>query len=396
VRRRLRRFAAVGVVVTAVDIGLLLVLQRVLGLHALLADTLAVTVAVVASYLLHRSVTFGDDPHIRWVHEPATFAWVAGLAGAVDVTVFGVAAAMVGTDSLAELLIAKAAAVTIAVALRGVSYRDRLFRRVRDEQGRRAERAPAPGTVRLSVVLPAYNEGERIGLSVARVRDALASVVGNGGLEIVVVDDGSGDDTAAAARRGGADLVVEQAENAGKGAAVRAGALAATGRTIVFTDADLSYAPSQILNLLAKVEDGWDVAVGTRRHVEARTLVQARRLRELTSRVFNTLTTAVLLGQYRDTQCGLKAFRSDVARLLFSHAKVDGFAFDVEVFHLAERYRLSLTEVPVDVVNFHTSSMRVGVDALLMVRDLFRIRRWAGRGVYDLTPEEGQVVSRRR
>jgi hypothetical protein len=101
----------------------------------------------------------------------------------------------------------------------------------------------------------------------------------------------------------------------------------------------------------------------------------------------------VLLGQYRDTQCGLKAFRANAARLVFSHAKVDGFAFDVEVLHLAERYRLSLTEVPVELANSETSSVRVGIDAMRMVRDLFRVRRWAARGVYDLDPANERLTA---
>jgi glycosyltransferase involved in cell wall biosynthesis len=201
-----------------------------------------------------------------------------------------------------------------------------------------------------------------------------------------VVDDGSGDDTAAQARAAGADQVLVQPENRGKGSAVRTGVLAAGGRTVAFIDADLSYPPEQLLRLLAEVESGWDMVVGSRRHVDTTTLVKNRRLREVSSRAFNSLTVAVLLGQYRDTQCGLKAFRADAARLLFSHAHVDGFAFDVELFHLAERYRLSLAEVPVELANSSTSSVRVGVDALRMVRDLFRVRRWAARGVYDVDP----------
>ena len=120
------------------------------------------------------------------------------------------------------------------------------------------------------------------------------------------------------------------------------GVLAAHGRTVAFTDADLSYAPDQILRLLDGVEDGWDVVVGSRQHTDTRTVVRAGRLREVGGRVINLLTGVVLLGRYRDTQCGLKAFRSDVARLVFAHTHVDGFAFDVEVFHLVERYRLTL------------------------------------------------------
>jgi hypothetical protein len=77
-----------------------------------------------------------------------------------------------------------------------------------------------------------------------------------------------------------------------------------------------------------------------------------------------------------------------VARLVFSHTRVDSFAFDVEVFHLVERYRLSLTEIPVTLVESAGSTVRVGIDALHMVGDLFRVRRWSGRGLYDLAPED--------
>ncbi|MBV8958399.1 MAG: glycosyltransferase, partial [Actinobacteria bacterium] len=201
-------------------------------------------------------------------------------------------------------------------------------------------------------------------------------------------DDGSKDGKADAARAGGADQVIAQPVNRGKGAAVRAGMLVARGRTVAFTDADLAYPPVQLLELLAQVEAGWDMVVGSRRHVDTSTLVKARRLREMSGRLFNAFTLLVLLGQYRDTQCGIKAFRSDVARLLFGHATIDRFAFDVELFHLAERYRLSLTEVPVTLANTTASTVRVGPDAVRMILDLFRIRRAGSRGDYELQGDE--------
>jgi dolichyl-phosphate beta-glucosyltransferase len=217
------------------------------------------------------------------------------------------------------------------------------------------------------------------------VADAVRSVHAQGlDVELVVVDDGSRDGTADAARAAGADQVVVLADNRGKGAAVRAGVLAATGRTVAFTDADLSYPPGQIADLLAEVEAGWDVVVGSRVHTETSTLVRARAVRELGGRLINLTTHAVLLGAHRDTQCGLKAFRSDVARSLFARTRVDGFAFDVEVFHLAERDRLSLREVPVQVANAERSSVHVVRDGLRIVRDLARIVRDGRAGRYDL------------
>jgi len=233
----------------------------------------------------------------------------------------------------------------------------------------------------LSVVIPAYNEAARLPRTLAAV---LAHLRPQGRrFEVVVADDGSSDGTAAVAAAGGPEVRVVRIAHAGKGAAVRAGVLAARGRTIAFTDADLSYPPEQLLALLAHVEDGWDMVVGSRKHVETTTLVRAGRVRDLSSRLFNVLTEVVLLGRYRDTQCGLKAFRSDVARSLFARTRVDRFAFDVELFHLAERDRLSLLEVPVAVASSPSSSVRLGLDAARMVRDLFRIRRWSGEGHYD-------------
>ena len=265
---------------------------------------------------------------------------------------------------------------------------------VRAAQQERVERPAPPGDVRLSVVVPAFQEGMQAGVAVRRLREALAKVAADGGLEIVVVDDGSEDATADAARAAGADQVLVLPKNRGKGAAVRTGVLAARGRAIAYTDADLSYTPEQIVGLLECVEDGWDVVVGSRRHVDTTTLVRARRLREMTGRVFNLLTGVVLLGQYRDTQCGLKAFRSDVAHILFSKQRLDGFAFDVELFHLAERYRLSLTEVPVTLANSTRSTVRVLDAAARMMVDLARVLVWARRGRYDLDARQAALLDR--
>ena len=395
-RRRLRRFGSVGLAVTVIDVGLLLVLRLGTGMPVIAADAVSITVAAWASYLLHRTITFGDDPHLRWVREPATFAWVTVTAGLVDILFVraGVAvASLLDAGRVSGVLVPKLIALVVAAGVRVSAYRSVLFRRVRTEQGRRPDQPAPPGAVRLSVVVPAYREGARVARTVEQLRHALAEVAASGGLEVVVVDDGSDDDTAEQARAAGADQVLVLPANRGKGAAVRAGMLAAHGRAVAFTDADLSYPPEQLLRLLAEVESGWDVVVGSRRHVETTTLVRNRRLREVSGRLFNTLTVAVLLGQYRDTQCGLKSFRADAARLLFSHALVDGFAFDVELFHLAERYRLSLAEVPVELANSTTSSVRVGLDAVRMLRDLFRVRRWAAAGRYDLDPADEPLTT---
>lgn len=389
-KQRLRRFASIGLIATLVDIGVLLLAARVLGLIVVVADAVALLVAALVSFWLHRQITFAGDPAVRWVHRPLAFVVTAVVAGAVDVVVLRTLVEVTGWDSAVALVAAKVPAVAAASVVRFVAYRWVLFGVVRAELSEREARPPAPGAHRLSVVVPAYREADRITDTVARIRSELEPVAAGAELEVVVVDDGSADGTAEAARAAGADQVVVLPANRGKGAAVRAGVLAATGRTIAFTDADLSYPPGQIADLLTEVEAGWDVVVGSRVHTETATLVRARAVRELGGRLINLTTHAVLLGAHRDTQCGLKAFRSDVARSLFSRTRVDGFAFDVELFHLAERDRLSLREVPVQVANADRSSVRVVRDGLLIVRDLARIVRDGRAGRYDL-PEAGTV-----
>lgn len=386
-RHRLRRFASIGLIATAVDVGVLLLLARGLGLIVIVADAVALVVAGAVSFGLHRQITFAGDPAVRWVHHPLAFAIGAALAGLVDVIVLRTLVELTGWESAPELAAAKVPAVAVASLVRFVSYRWVLFGEVRAQLAEMADRPPAPGAVRLSVVVPAFEEADRIGGAVARIRDELGQLVGASDIEVVVVDDGSTDDTAEAARRGGADQVVVLPANRGKGAAVRVGMLAACGRTVSFTDADLSYPPVQIGALLTEIEAGWDVVVGSRVHTQTATLVRARRVRELGGRAVNLLTYAVLLGAHRDTQCGLKAFRSDVARSLFSRARIDGFAFDVELFHIAERDGLSVREVPVHVTNLERSSVRPIRDGLALACDLIRIVRGGRAGWYDRTDD---------
>lgn len=236
------------------------------------------------------------------------------------------------------------------------------------------------GQPRLSVVIPAFEEAGRIGDTVAAVRAAL--VVIEGDLELVVVDDGSTDATAEEARAAGADRVIVLPTNRGKGAAVRAGMLAARGAAIAFTDADLAYSPDQLLGLLASIEGGADVVVGSRRHDLTTTLVRARRLREIGGRAVNLVTRLVVLGVERDTQCGMKAFTGEAAHTIFERTTIDGFAFDVEVFVIADAHGLRVAEVPVTVANSTRSTVKVVRDAGRLLVDLFRIRLAAHHGRY--------------
>jgi len=368
-----RRFALVALAATITDFGLAVLLVGA-GLGRVVSDLVALTVAASVSLVLHERVTLRGDKIDRWIRQPPVFITVAVVAGAVDLVVF------VSIDS--SVVVGKLAAIGVAALVRAVFHRLVLFRVVRREQSVPIDRPAPPGDVRLSIVVPAYHEEARIASSIERIRIELVHLHDAGELEIVVVDDGSSDGTAEAARGAGADQVVVQPENRGKGAAVRAGVLASRGRTVAFTDADLAYSPEQILGFLDAIESGFDVAIGNRHHADTETLVGTSRLRSFGSRVVNMATNLLLLGNYRDTQCGCKAFRSDAARVVMEVGIVDGFAFDIEVLHLIERHGLTMTELPVEVVNSDTSTVSALRDGILVFIDIMRIRRAARRGRY--------------
>jgi putative flippase GtrA len=380
--RRLLAFAAVSVLPTAVDVGLLVALREGLGWPIIVADLVAIAVASVVSYGAHRVATFHSNPYFRWVRHPFAFGLLAAVAAVVDAVVLRATFTAAGYTTVGGLLAAKALSLAAAAAVRAVGYRWVLGEAIR-ERRRPAGRPLVDGTCRLTVVIPAYREPERIRSTVVRIHDELADVATDGGLEVVVVDDGSGDETASIALDAGAEQVIVQPRNRGKGAAVRAGMLASRGRVALFTDADLAYDPSQLRRAMLTVEAGWDVVVGNRRHPDS-VVERATGLRSIGSRVVNRLSAAVLLAGPRDTQCGLKAFRGDVARSLFAHARVDGFAFDIEILHLVERAELSLGEIPVQLDETGApSTVRVGHDVVRLALDLARVRRWSSTGAYD-------------
>lgn len=380
-KRQFARIALVALVPTALDIGLLVWFRLGLGWMLVAADLAAVAVATVASYLLHRSITFRQDSFVRWVRMPLAFAAVATLAALVDVAVLRGLFAASGFDTVAGLTAAKIGSLACAAVVRFVCYRAVLMSEVQRQESQPGPSLERTGAFDLSVVVPAYSESA----SLAETITALRTTAAEHGVEVevVVVDDGSPDDTSAVAIAAGADQVVALPHNRGKGAAVREGMLAARGRAVGFTDADLAYDPRFLFDAARLVDDGWEVVVGDRRHPDASGRSGATTLRSVGSRLINWATYAVLLGARRDTQCGLKVFRRDVAHSIFSRTHVDGFAFDVEVLHLVERDERSLLAIPVNARHGDPSTVRAGRDALRMLRDLWRIRHWSATGVYE-------------
>jgi len=377
---RIQRFLVVGIIATALDVSLFVFLHKI-GWSLVLANVLALNAAALLAWPLHRLFTFADDPFTRWIGSPGVFGFMVVTAGLVDT---GVVCLFNPDREVQAELLAKLIAVVAAALVRAISYRIIIFRTIRREQDRPTNRPAPKGDYRLTVVIPAYREVDRIKNTIERIRSELGSKVDND-LEVIVVDDGSKDGTAEAA--GLADQLIVLPGNQGKGSALRKGVDKSNGRVVAFTDADLAYSPSQIFNLLVEVENGYDWVVGNRHHADTRTIVKAGVIRGMGGRLVNFATHLLLLGQYRDTQCGLKAFRSDVAKSLFSSSTINGFAFDVELFHLAERWRLSLSEISVEVEHSERTTVRVVQDGFRLLRDLIHVRRLASQGIYPVDPQ---------
>jgi glycosyltransferase involved in cell wall biosynthesis len=239
--------------------------------------------------------------------------------------------------------------------------------------------------VSLSIVIPAYNEAERLPATLARVQAYLAGRHDTF-QEVLVVDDGSRDATPRVvedfARRHPAFRLLSNPGNRGKGYAVRNGMLAARGGWRLFSDADLSAPIEELDTLLAAAErERADVVIGSRAVDRALVGVHQPFLREYSGRLFNLVMRLVTGLPFRDTQCGFKLYSAAAAEAVFPRQLMDGFSFDVEDLVIARRLGLKVYECGVRWDNVEGSKVTLA-RGLSSFADLFRIRARAARGLY--------------
>lgn len=241
----------------------------------------------------------------------------------------------------------------------------------------------------LSIVVPAFNEQDRLGFSVSKI---LSYIIENRlNAELIVVDDGSGDETAKIAETACADFpdiaskVVRYEQNRGKGFAVKTGLQTATADIALFSDADLSTPIEEMPKLVDPIRNGeFDVTFGSR--ALDRSLIGTHQpwRREQGGKVFNLIVRKLTGLPFWDTQCGFKAFNMKRFGPLLDLMRIDRFGFDVEFLYVAKLHGLRLNEIPVRWYNDERSKVNVVRDSLRMFDEVRQIRRNAKQGFYNI------------
>ena len=237
----------------------------------------------------------------------------------------------------------------------------------------------------LSIVIPAYNEGARIEAALARVMTCIDEQGWDA--EVLVVDDGSRDDTPAIVQRWMDRYprlhLVQNPGNRGKGYSVRNGLLQAAGEIVMFTDADLSAPMIEAERLMAALDAGADVAIGSRWMDRTRQTIHQPLYRQFFGRCFNWITRTIMGLPFKDTQCGFKAFRRDAAQVIFRLQTIERWGFDPELLFIARKLKYTVVEVPVTWGHDERSRMSYLKDGMKMLEEMAVIRYNSLAGRYD-------------
>ncbi len=235
---------------------------------------------------------------------------------------------------------------------------------------------------KLSVVIPAYKEAQRIESTLKKIQTFLQAQ--SYAHEVLVVVDGSPDNTAEVVEQCRAWFpelkLINNTENKGKGAVVKQGMLAATGDVRLFMDADGSTAVDHITSFLPYFEKGYDVVVGSRRTEGANIAVHQPLLRDFLGGVFRFIVHTLVPLHVTDSQCGFKAFTAEAAQKVFPKQTIERFAFDVEILAIARREKLKIEEAPVTWINDGASTVKfMWMVQMLLEIGLVRLNLWTGK-----------------
>ena len=390
--QRVRAAVSCGLA-TAADFATLTLLVQIAGLGVLAAASAGASVGALVNFFVQRHHVYQATGERKRRQLPRYLA--------VAITTMAISAG--ATTLLAEwvgvhYLIARAMVAVVVFLLWHEPLARRAFgarsasRRAHDP-GDEALLEPEPGgelmttSPYLSVIVPAYNECQRLPATLADIQRILS--LQQEAVEVIVVDDGSTDGTDEVVKAMTPSFpalhLVRYEQNRGKGYAVKQGVLASRGEVVLFMDADNSVPLDHADALLAHLGGGVDAAIGSRYLDPGATRRRQPWYRVLWSRIANVFVQRILLDGIADTQCGFKAFRAGPAKRVFSQLTITGWGFDLEVLTLLDRMGYSIVEVPVAFTDDRRTRINPLVDLWAVVGDFLRVQRnlWLHR--YDLS-----------
>lgn len=240
-------------------------------------------------------------------------------------------------------------------------------------------------TIYLSIVIPAYNEENKIGKTLEKTISYFNSR--SYAYEIIVVDDKSSDKTLDIIKelsvRHKQIQLLKNKLNYGKGFSVKKGMLASCGQYVLFSDADFSTPIEEMEKLLEWLEKGHDIAIGSRALKESDIQIHQQWYRETMGKIFNLLVRLITVRKIKDTQCGFKCFKREVIQNIFNKQTINRFSFDVELLWIALKQRYRVKEVPIRWLNNPSSKVHPVLDSTRMFFDLIKIRINDLRGLYN-------------
>lgn len=237
----------------------------------------------------------------------------------------------------------------------------------------------------LSIIIGAYNEENRIRQSIIKINEFLINR--NASYEIIIVDDGSTDRTKEVILEVASVVsnlrLIHYKKNRGKGYALRKGVSISKGDHILVSDADLSTPIEELDTLLPYLSDHC-IAIGSRALPTSNIIKRQPLWRQGMGKVFNSIVKLLLINDFNDTQCGFKLFAGDIARNIFQEARIERFAYDVEILCIAKKMGYTIAEVPITWINDPTSKVRPIYDSLRMLLDVIIIKFSIGTAYKDV------------
>lgn len=227
----------------------------------------------------------------------------------------------------------------------------------------------------ISVIIPAYNEAQRIEITLKKILDYFSTRFLN--WEIIVVDDGSTDETEFIVKKSVPSqhlTFLKNGKNLGKGESIKRGMLIGKGDILLFTDADLSTPIEEYEKLITFIHNGYDISIGSRGLEQSKIIKKQPFYRQNMGKFFNHIVQLLVLRGIKDTQCGFKIFKKEVAKKIFPLQRLKGFAFDVEILLIGKKMGYKIAEVPVRWVNSPTSTVNPIIDSTKMLIDLIKLR----------------------